>query len=79
MTGVSQLVFADQANGSLITRDGKVVGSSLSARLRWLGLFPRTAIPGRRQRLRRGGFVRQQLRPDQRCIDRAHLQGCRSR
>jgi K+-transporting ATPase ATPase C chain len=29
MTGVSQLVFADQANGSLITRDGQVVGSSL--------------------------------------------------
>jgi len=23
MTGVSQLVFADQANGSLITRDGQ--------------------------------------------------------
>lgn len=29
MTGVARLVFPDQASGSLLTRDGKTVGSSL--------------------------------------------------
>src|SRR3984885_1971390 len=29
MTGIAQVLFHDQANGSLITRDGKVIGSSL--------------------------------------------------
>ena len=29
MTGISQLVFPDQANGSLLARDGKIIGSSL--------------------------------------------------
>ena len=29
MTGIAQVLFRDQANGSLITRDGKVIGSSL--------------------------------------------------
>src|SRR6266545_1214069 len=29
MTGVSQLIFPSQANGSLVTVNGKVVGSSL--------------------------------------------------
>jgi K+-transporting ATPase ATPase C chain len=29
MTGIAQVLFHDQANGSLITRDGKVIGSAL--------------------------------------------------
>jgi K+-transporting ATPase ATPase C chain len=30
-TGLTQVAFADKANGSLVERDGKVVGSSLAA------------------------------------------------
>jgi K+-transporting ATPase ATPase C chain len=30
-TGLAQVAFADKANGSLVERDGKVVGSSLAA------------------------------------------------
>ena len=31
MTGFAQLAFSSKANGSLITRDGQVIGSSLAA------------------------------------------------
>ncbi|WP_440115421.1 potassium-transporting ATPase subunit KdpC [Paenibacillus sp. QZ-Y1] len=39
-TGVAQLIFPKQANGSLITTDGKIIGSSLLAQeVKSLGLF----------------------------------------
>ena len=38
MTGLSQALFPDQANGSLIRKDGKVIGSSLIGQT-----FPRPA------------------------------------
>jgi K+-transporting ATPase ATPase C chain len=31
MTGIAQIAFQDKANGSLITRDGHVIGSRLAA------------------------------------------------
>ena len=31
MTGIAQLAFKDKANGSLITRNGHVIGSRLAA------------------------------------------------
>jgi K+-transporting ATPase ATPase C chain len=31
ITAIAQLMFKDQANGSLVVRDGKIVGSALLA------------------------------------------------
>jgi len=31
ITGIAQVAFSDKANGSLVARDGKVVGSSMLA------------------------------------------------
>ena len=51
MTGIAGLVFPHQADGSLIERDGKVIGSSLIGQeFRRRGLFPRPPVRHHRHR-----------------------------
>ena len=66
ITGISQVLFPHQANGSLVTADGKVVGSELIgqnfAKPRILSAAP---LGGRQRWLRSHRFGRIELRPDQ--------------
>ena len=49
MTGFAQVAFKNKANGSLITRNGIVVGSKLAAQeLHGAEVLPRSARPRRR-------------------------------
>ena len=53
MTGLSELIFPRQANGSLVTVNGKIVGSSLIGQsVHEAGILSSAAFGGR-QRLRR--------------------------
>ena len=45
MTGLAQIAFKDKANGSLITRNGHVIGSRLAAQ----EFTKLAATPGRRR------------------------------
>ena len=48
MTGVAQALFADKADGSLIERDGEVVGSSLVGQsLQRSRVLPHPTLGGR--------------------------------
>ena len=58
MTGIAQALFPDQANGSLIEDDGKVVGSDADRpELHQRPLFPRPAVGDFGARSRRPGQV----------------------
>ena len=51
MTGLAQVLFPSQANGSMIEKDGKVVGSGADrAGLRRRQILPRAAVCHQRAR-----------------------------
>jgi len=64
MTLVSQVLFHDQAEGSLVMKNGKIIGSALLAQ-QFTGTNYFLAATLRRQ-LRHRAFRREQPRPDQR-------------
>ena len=65
VTGVAQVAFPSRADGSLVERDGRVVGSRLIGQpFEGAALLPAAPVGGRR-RLRRDVELRLQPRPDE--------------
>ncbi len=70
ITGIAQVAFPDKANGQLITKDGKVIGSRIiGAGILVARVLPPEAI-GRRHGLRRGQFGGHAAGPDEQEADR---------